>query len=94
MGPLLSSRLTQSILKVLIIDRVVFWTDPENVRHWVRKQCSDFKPSVANWIGDIQQVTSPERWIHVPGPMDPVDLPTRLRFNCFRTHPLADRGWT
>ena len=77
MGAVLSSRLAQDILKVLTVDRVVFWTDSENVWHWVRNQSREFKPFVANRIGEIQRTTNPEQWRHVPGSMNPADLPTR-----------------
>jgi len=44
---------------------------------WVRSQSHEFKPFVANQIGEIQQTTSPEQWRHVPGTSNPADLPTR-----------------
>lgn len=77
MGAVLSSRLAQNILKVITVDRIVFWTDSENVWYWVRNQSREFKPFVANRIGEIQRTTSPEQWRHIPGTMNPADLPTR-----------------
>ena len=77
MGAILSSRLAKSILTVLTVDRVIYWTDSENVYYWVRNQSREFKPFVANRIGEIQRTTSPEQWHHVPGTMNPADLPTR-----------------
>ena len=77
MGAVLSSRLAQSLLKVITADRTVFWTDSENVWYWVRNQSREFKPFVANRIGEIQRTTSPEQWQHVPGTINPADLPTR-----------------
>ena len=44
---------------------------------WVRSQSGEFKPFVANRIGEIQRMTSPEQWRHVPGTCNPADLPTR-----------------
>ena len=38
MGAVLSSRLAQNILKVITVDRTIFWTDSENVWYWVRNQ--------------------------------------------------------
>ena len=67
MGAILSSRLAQSLLKVLTVDRVIFWTDSENVWYWVRNHSRQFKPFVANRIAEIQRSTSPEQWRHVPG---------------------------
>ena len=77
MGAVLSSRLAASILNVLTVDRVIYWTDSENVYYWVRNQSREFKPFVANRIGEIQRTTSPEQWRHVPGMENPADLPTR-----------------
>lgn len=80
MGAILSSCLSQSILKVLMVDRAIFWTDSDNVWYWVRSQSLEFKPFFANRIGEIQRSTSPEQWQHIPGTMNPADLPTRGLF--------------
>ena len=77
MGAVLSSRLAQNILKVITVDRIIFWTDSENVWYWVRNQSREFKPFVANRIGEIQRTSSPDQWRHVPGTVNPADLPTR-----------------
>ena len=77
MGAVLSSRLAQNILKVIAVDRTIFWTDSENVCYCVRNQSREFKPFVANRIGEIQRTSSPEQWRHVPGTVNPADLPTR-----------------
>ena len=77
MGAVLSSRLTNHLLKVITADKVIFWTDSENVWYWVRNQSREFKPFVANRIGEIQRSSSPEQWRYVPGAMNPADLPTR-----------------
>lgn len=77
MGAILSSRLAQNILKVISVDRTIFWTDSENVWYWVRNQSREFKPFVANRIGEIQRTSSSEQWRHVPGTLNPADLPTR-----------------
>ena len=77
MAAVLSSRLAQNILKVITADKTIFWTDPENVWYWVRNQSREFKPFVANRIGEIQRTSSPDQWRHVPGTVNPADLPTR-----------------
>lgn len=69
--------LAQNVLKVISVDRVVFWTDSENVWYWVRNQSHEFKPFVANRIGYIQRTASPEQWRHIPGTLNRPDLPTR-----------------
>ena len=46
MGAVLSSRLAQSILHTLTVDRVIYWTDSENVYYRVRNQSREFKPLI------------------------------------------------
>jgi hypothetical protein len=77
MGALLSCRLAQRLLKVLTVNRVFFWTDSENVWYWVHNQSKEFKPFVANRVGEIQRTTNPEQWHHVPGTVNPAGLATR-----------------
>ena len=77
MGAVLSSRLAQNILKVITADRTIFWTDSENVWYWVHNESREFKPFVANRIGEIQRTSSLDQWRHVPGTVNPADLPTR-----------------
>lgn len=77
MGAVLATRLANSILKTLTVDKTSFWTDSTNVLHWVRNQSRCFKPFVANRIGEIQRTTNPEQWRHIPGVLNPADLPTR-----------------
>ena len=77
MGAILSSRLAQSLLKFLTVDRVILWTDSENVWYWVRNHSRQFKAFVANRIAEIERTTSPEQWRHVPGIQNPADLATR-----------------
>lgn len=36
-----------------------------------------FKPFVANRLGEIQSLTNPEQWRHVPNKQNPADLLTR-----------------
>ena len=77
MGAVLSRRLAQNILKVIPVDRTIFWTDSENVWYWVRNQSREIKPFVANRIDKIQRTTSPEQWRHIPGTLNPADPTTQ-----------------
>ncbi|XP_065182586.1 uncharacterized protein LOC135813418 [Sycon ciliatum] len=54
-----------------------FWTDSMNVVHWVRSPAKNFTSDVANRIAAIQESTKPTQWRHVPGKINPADLPTR-----------------
>ena len=71
MGAVLSTRLAKGITNVIAVNKTVFWTDSTNVCYWVRK------PFVANRISEIRDTTDPEQCRHVPGGINPADLPTR-----------------
>ena len=45
--------------------------------HWIRNQSREFKPFVANRVGEIHRSSNPQQWRHIPGDMNPADLPTR-----------------
>ena len=61
----------------LPIDQHVFWTDSMNVVYWVRSAARNFTIDVANRIGEIQELTKPTQWRHVPGVQNPADVGTR-----------------
>ena len=77
MGAVLSTRIANSIAQVIPVMTITFWTDSTNVLFWVRNQSRNFKPFVANRVGEIQRTTDPEQWRHVPGKENPADLPTQ-----------------
>ena len=77
MGAVLSSRLAQNVLNVISVDRVVFSTDSENVGYLVRHRSREFKPFLANQIDEIQRTASPEQWRHIPGTLNPANVPAR-----------------
>ena len=45
--------------------------------YWVRGRSTKFKPFVANRVGEIQSLTNPEQWRHVPTKQNLTDLLTR-----------------
>ena len=79
MGACLGNSLTQTISRVLVIpiENVIFWLDSTNVLWWIRGHSRTFKPFVANRIGEIQSVTSPNQWRYVPTELNPADYVTR-----------------
>ena len=79
MGACLGVKLTQSIVKVLLIpiQYVVFWCDSTSVLWWIRGHGKIFKPFVANRIGELQLLTNPDQWRYVPTESNPADYLTR-----------------
>lgn len=77
MGAILASRLAKCIQEILPVQGTSYWTDSTNVLYWIRSQSRVFKPFVANRIGEIQRNSNPDQWRHVPGDLNPADLPTR-----------------
>ena len=77
MGAVIATRLAKSINKILEVERTIFWSDSTNVLYWIRNESREFKPFVANRIGEIHRSTNPEQWRHIPGDINPADLLTR-----------------
>ena len=79
MGAILGLRLTQSLLTVLEVpmQSVTFYSDSTDVLWWIRGRGKDFRPFVANRIGEIQMFTEPSQWQHVSTEQNPADLCTR-----------------
>ena len=64
MGAVLSTRLAKNISKTLEVGEPIFWTDSTNVLYWIRNESREFKPFVANRIGEIHRSTNPQQWRH------------------------------
>ncbi|XP_041355344.1 uncharacterized protein LOC121372971 [Gigantopelta aegis] len=75
----LGLRLSLAISRILDIpiSRVVLWTDSMNVLWWIRGRSRNFKPFVANRIGEIQSSTETRQWCHVPTAANPADMLSR-----------------
>ena len=79
MAAVLGKRLALSIAKILNIDRelITFWTDSTSVIWWIRGYSRQFKPFIANRIGEIQTSTNPDKWRYVPTKENSADYLTR-----------------
>ena len=79
MAAVIGVRLSSKISSVmdLKMDQVVFWSDSVNVLWWVRGRSREFKPFVANRVGEIQSTTDPDQWRYVPTSVNPADILSR-----------------
>ena len=79
MGAIVGMRLTTRISDVLGVkmEKVTFWCDSVNVLWWVRGRSRNFKPFVANRVGEIQTFTQPTQWRYVPTKVNPADILSR-----------------
>ena len=78
MAAVLGKRLALSIAEVLNIDRefITFWTDSTSVLWWVKGYSQQFKPFIANRIGQIQTSTNLNTWRYVLTKVNPADYLT------------------
>ena len=94
MGAVIGVRLATRIAGVLElpISQQTFWSDSQNVLWWIRGHSRDFKPFVANRVGEIQTTTNPEQWRHIATGLNPADILSRG----MKTAELldCDRWWT
>ncbi|MCG8034838.1 MAG: DUF1759 domain-containing protein, partial [Candidatus Thiodiazotropha taylori] len=79
MGAVIGVRLSTRIARILELQmsQAVFWSDSQNVLYWIRGRSRDFKPFVANRVGEIQTSTDPEQWRYVPTSLNPADILSR-----------------
>jgi hypothetical protein len=57
--------------------KVRYWSDSTNVVHWIKNTSRGLQVFVANRVSKIHQATTPDQWSHVPGELNPADLPSR-----------------
>lgn len=78
-GAVLGLRLALSVAEALEISPrdVTFWSDSMDVLYWIRGRSRQFKPFVANRVGEIQSFTDPSQWRYVPTKENPADTITR-----------------
>lgn len=90
LAALIGVRLAASIKAGLQVDfDCHFWTDSSTVLSWIGRN-EEWGTFVYNRIAEIRLTTSVEMWHHVPGTMNPADLPSR---GCSAKQLKESRWW-
>ncbi|XP_073946590.1 uncharacterized protein [Choristoneura fumiferana] len=91
MANLIATRLYIQVKEALELSncRVYFWTDASVAFTWITTE-GDWNIFVKNRVKEIRQYTNVEDWYHLPGSMNPADLPSR---GCNAKHLLKSKWW-
>nr|CAH7718714.1 unnamed protein product [Callosobruchus chinensis] len=75
-GALLAARLTEKVSKALQVENIkrTFWTDSTIVLGWLKSAPNKLKAFVSNRVSEIQNLTTLDKWRHVPSEFNPADL--------------------
>ena len=87
----LGARLMNSFLKASTLEfqEKIFWSDSSTVLWWLRKN-GQWAKFVWNRVEEIRKTTDIKSWRHVPGIMNPADLPSR---GCSPDQLVQTRWW-
>ncbi|XP_047988456.1 uncharacterized protein LOC125228052 [Leguminivora glycinivorella] len=91
MAALIATRLYLQVKQALDMSncRVFFWTDASVAFTWITTE-GDWNIFVKNRVKEIRRHTNVEDWRHLPGIMDPADLPSR---GCNAKQLLKSKWW-
>nr|XP_054757350.1 uncharacterized protein LOC129263465 [Lytechinus pictus] len=75
----LAARLYKSITEEmrLEVEKVMLFTNSMITLQWIKSSARIYKPFVSSRIGEIQTLTDPSSWKHIPGEDNPADKVSR-----------------
>ena len=59
------------------IDEVVCWSDSLVTLYWIKGTSEEFKKFVENRVAEVRKHTETDIWRHVPGILNPSDIPRK-----------------
>ena len=65
----------EAIESVIHIDEVVCWSDSLVTLYQIKGTCKQFKQLIQNRVSDVWKHTQVDTWCHVPGILNPADIP-------------------
>lgn len=76
---LLLAQLYEKVIAAMKIKftRIILWTDSEITLHRINSPPARYATFVANRVSQIQEITSPKIWAHIPSENNPADLVSR-----------------
>ncbi|OXA50284.1 Pro-Pol polyprotein [Folsomia candida] len=91
LGCLIGSRLTKTVMDSLTLEvnQIFLWSDSTTALAWIRR-AEDWGTFVGNRSREINCLTKSNQWRHVPGHINPADLPSR---GCSPAELLNSRWW-
>jgi len=90
LGCCIGARLAANVKAVLEEDVVtLYWTDSSNALYWIQ-QNENWATYVFNRVQEIRSLSDVSAWRHVPGEMNPADIPSR---GCSATQLIETRWW-
>ncbi|XP_033221099.1 uncharacterized protein LOC117175502 [Belonocnema kinseyi] len=87
----IGARLTNQVLKALDFKgaKTYYWNDSSTVVAWINRQ-DNYSIFVSNRVKEIRDISESKQWRHIPGHVNPADLPSR---GCTVNQLLASRWW-